>query len=73
MKNLVGKIDLRWQDPSKPKVEEVQTIENSKLMEVRVLPPKEFLQRMEVVEDEDQQPPNRQGLNVLNLLNIYWV
>ncbi len=44
--------DEWWKDPNKPKVESVQTIENSKVMEVRVLPPQEFLDRMESEEDE---------------------
>ena len=44
--------DEWWRDPNKPKVESVQTIENSKVMEVRVLPPQEFLDRMESEEDE---------------------
>ena len=39
--------DEWWRDPNKPKVEKVQKIENSKVMEVRVLPPKEFLDRMQ--------------------------
>ena len=44
--------DEWWKDPNKPKVESVQTIENSKVMEVRVLPPQEFLDRMESDQDE---------------------
>jgi hypothetical protein len=44
--------DEWWRDPNKPKVESVQTIENSKVMEVRVLPPQEFLDRMESDQDE---------------------
>ena len=40
--------DEWWVDPSKPKVEPIQTVDNSKLMEVRVLPPKEFLEQMQV-------------------------
>ena len=48
--------DKWWKDPSKPKIEEVQKIDNSKVSEVRVLPPKEFLERMH----QDAEETNRQ-------------
>lgn len=58
--NLTPKRDDRmndewWSDPNKPTVENVQNVDNSKLMEVRVLPPKEFLENLKL----DEEDPSR--------------